>query len=476
MTSNYNWKAITAFISVLTIGTIISFFLYSNSLKLGQKIAQNQFGEESLKLVSGVQERVKRAQSLLYGTRGLFEASNSVTLEEWERFVWSLDLPLLFPNVRFLCFVSVVPRAEKGAFVKTMNDYGAHEFKIWPAEDSPISFPVTYFSSQNFVSFLGYDLGTTQKYREFLEKPTKLHETTYSNDFTLKDSRINKTSFAFWLPVSKQKQSFQSTASVLASGWIALSIDLASILETEAASQKLSQINLQLFNKDQLNSENLIYSRMMAPNPNPLFSEQKSIQFGEKEWTLLLTSGPNFQTRINKSFPNTVFCLSELFSILLAIAVYYAFALAQKVEIKVNVINQELKDAYSYYQQLLNNIRYGIIAVDAQGTIRTFNRAAEKLLGYSADEVIGKKTPLEFHDPLEMQAYAKELSELFGKPFSPGMGVFFAKAQEGVVDERKWTYIKKDQTKVEVLLNLTALKDEKDHIIGYIGVAIPTQK
>jgi PAS domain S-box-containing protein len=47
------------------------------------------------------------------------------------------------------------------------------------------------------------------------------------------------------------------------------------------------------------------------------------------------------------------------------------------------------------------------IATDTEGTITLFN-SAEQLLGYRADEVIGKQTPDLFHDHDEVVAYGQE--------------------------------------------------------------------
>ncbi|NJO66447.1 MAG: PAS domain S-box protein [Leptolyngbyaceae cyanobacterium RM1_405_57] len=65
-------------------------------------------------------------------------------------------------------------------------------------------------------------------------------------------------------------------------------------------------------------------------------------------------------------------------------------------------------------QAILDGANYTIISTDIDGTIRTFNRAAERMLGYSADEVVGKTTPLLIHDLQEVEQRARELSEELG--------------------------------------------------------------
>ena len=52
---------------------------------------------------------------------------------------------------------------------------------------------------------------------------------------------------------------------------------------------------------------------------------------------------------------------------------------------------------------------------------------------------------------------AEALSSELGKSIEPGFGVFVAKAREGKVEEREWTYIRKDGTRVPVRLSVTPI-------------------
>ncbi|MBI4633200.1 MAG: PAS domain S-box protein [Deltaproteobacteria bacterium] len=53
-------------------------------------------------------------------------------------------------------------------------------------------------------------------------------------------------------------------------------------------------------------------------------------------------------------------------------------------------IENELREANEFFQNLISSSVDGIIAADMKGNIFIFNQAAEQLTGYSADEVIGK--------------------------------------------------------------------------------------
>jgi PAS domain S-box-containing protein len=111
-----------------------------------------------------------------------------------------------------------------------------------------------------------------------------------------------------------------------------------------------------------------------------------------------------------------------------------------------------------------------IIATDVDGLITVFNRGAEKLLGYSAIEMIGKYKPDFVHLPEELQSRSAELSAEYGYPIE-GFRIFVHKAELQNLEVREWTFRAKDGSLFPVLLVVTTIRDYNDKIIGYLGVA-----
>ncbi len=119
---------------------------------------------------------------------------------------------------------------------------------------------------------------------------------------------------------------------------------------------------------------------------------------------------------------------------------------------------------------ILNSANYTIISTETDGTIKTLNRAAQQLLGYSLEEVVGKVTPGIMHDPVEVGKRAEILFQEFGVKIEPGFEVFVALARRGIADENEWTYIRKDGSHFPVLLSVTALYDSDGNINGFLGI------
>ena len=117
---------------------------------------------------------------------------------------------------------------------------------------------------------------------------------------------------------------------------------------------------------------------------------------------------------------------------------------------------------------ILNSANFSSIATDAKGVIQIFNVGAERMLGYAAADVLNKITPADISDPLEVIARAQALSSELGTPITPGFEALVFKASRGIEDIYELTYIRKDGSRFPAVVSVTALRDAKNIIIGYL--------
>ncbi|MDO9315668.1 MAG: PAS domain S-box protein [Burkholderiaceae bacterium] len=117
---------------------------------------------------------------------------------------------------------------------------------------------------------------------------------------------------------------------------------------------------------------------------------------------------------------------------------------------------------------MFNSANFSSIATDAKGVIQIFNVGAERMLGYTAAEVMNKITPADISDPLEVVERAKTLSTELGTDITPGFEALVFKASRGIEDIYELTYIRKDGSRFPAVVSVTALRDEGNAIIGYL--------
>jgi signal transduction histidine kinase/ActR/RegA family two-component response regulator len=117
---------------------------------------------------------------------------------------------------------------------------------------------------------------------------------------------------------------------------------------------------------------------------------------------------------------------------------------------------------------IFNSANFSSIATDANGVIQIFNVGAERMLGYTAAEVMNKITPADISDPQELIARAKALSVELATPITPGFEALVFKASREIEDIYELTYIRKDGSRLPAVVSVTALRDAHGAIIGYL--------
>ena len=129
---------------------------------------------------------------------------------------------------------------------------------------------------------------------------------------------------------------------------------------------------------------------------------------------------------------------------------------------------EALLKAGALQNAIFKSANFSCIATDAKGVIQLFNVGAERMLGYTAAEVLNKITPADLHDPLEMIVRAEALSQELGTRIAPGFEALAFKASRGIEDVYELTKIRKDGSRIPAVVSVTALRDAQDGIIGYL--------
>ncbi|MFB9242822.1 PAS domain S-box protein [Massilia antarctica] len=129
---------------------------------------------------------------------------------------------------------------------------------------------------------------------------------------------------------------------------------------------------------------------------------------------------------------------------------------------------QRLIKSEALQDAIFNSANFSSIATDAQGVIQIFNVGAERMLGYSAVDVVDLITPAAFSDPQEVIARAAALSIERGTPIAPGFEALVFKASRGIEDIYELTYICKNGSRQPAVVSVTALRDAGGVIIGYL--------
>ena len=129
---------------------------------------------------------------------------------------------------------------------------------------------------------------------------------------------------------------------------------------------------------------------------------------------------------------------------------------------------EALLKAGALQSAIFNSANFSSIATDAKGVIQIFNVGAERMLGYTAAEVVNQITPADISDPQELIARAETLSAELATTITPGFEALVFKSSRTIEDIYELTYIRKDGSRFPAVVSVTALRDAQNTIIGYL--------
>lgn len=138
---------------------------------------------------------------------------------------------------------------------------------------------------------------------------------------------------------------------------------------------------------------------------------------------------------------------------------------------RINYVQRtELEKTKNELNAILDSAFVSIIKTDKNGIITHFNKGAERMLGYTAEELVHKETPQIIHLEEEIIKRSNELSEQFHKKIE-GFNVFTEHTKLGEHETREWTYRRKDGFTFPVQLVVSGIHNTNGEIVGYLGIA-----
>ncbi len=120
---------------------------------------------------------------------------------------------------------------------------------------------------------------------------------------------------------------------------------------------------------------------------------------------------------------------------------------------------RELKASHSLMQAVIDSSTRGMFTTGLDGRIRIFNPAAERILGYSASEVVGRKASealRHIHDPAEVERRRQHLVERLGRPVR-GLEIFQLSRDSTGMPDPSWTLVRKNGSTLLSALTISPL-------------------
>lgn len=136
----------------------------------------------------------------------------------------------------------------------------------------------------------------------------------------------------------------------------------------------------------------------------------------------------------------------------------------------IKAAQERYKHLLEFTDSVFQNAPFGIVATDRNGLITAMNVAAEKLSGYSQEELVGKSPLTVLHDEAELLSKVddNEVTSTERDSFH----ILSAAAAAGEMEEQEWTLIRRDGMRTPISLAMRAVRSDSGEVTGFVAIAV----
>ncbi|HEY0061903.1 MAG TPA: CHASE domain-containing protein [Telluria sp.] len=443
--------------------------------------ARDQFDGRVASLQQRIAERMRTYEQGLRSAKALYSASDSVDRGEWKQFVDSMAISKNFPGIQGFGFARLVPANQRAFLERDLRAEGFPQFKIWPERATDRAMVIVHlepFTPQNQRAF-GFDLLSEPVRARAILQAEASGEAAMSGRTQLKQDSgaAAQAGFLMFVPVYQSAYPVatpeQRRAALL--GVVYSPFRMNDLMEG-VLHAAVNDVALEIFDGDRIGPDAPMYvstvrsAQEQRAYPNP-FTTVVPLHLQQHDWTIRVTPLSGFENAVDRQKAQIVLVAGTLISLLFfgvvrALAAREEYAAARAIQMQSALVASEHK-----FESLVDSaLEFSIIATDLDGVIRVFSIGAERMLGYSAQEIIGKHTPALFHLPAEIAARAAELKRDHGID-AAGFQILTATVRRGEGERRELIYVRRDGVHVPVSVVVTAICDVGGNVTGYLGIA-----
>jgi PAS domain S-box-containing protein len=447
------------------VATLIATWLVANYFEIK---ARAEFNDAAQAASESIEKQVEAYIALLRGCSGLFAVQRQVNAGQFRAFVDRLQITEEYPGLQGIGYAPRIRLGEEQALVARMRAQGMPEFRIWPETEHPEYFPVSFLEPadrRNRVA-LGYDMFSDPVRRAAMESARDSGTAAASGKVTLVQEieGPRQAGFLIYVPVYREGDVPATIAERRATlQGFAYSPFRADDLLREIIDPGGREIfQLGVYDGHRIEQTNLLHIASEA-NGRPRESRWRStrtIDVAGRLWTLRFQSQPAFDARAQGGrIPLLIFFFGVLVSLLLFYftnAEARARQTAEQAAARLKRSREALRQSEERMRLIVDSATdYGIMTLDREGLITSWNTGAEQLYGYAADEIVGQNLKVLFLP--EDNARAVPQQEL-------------TKALEtGRAEEDRWL-VRKDGEKRFISGICRAIRDDFGNVHGLIKV------
>src|SRR5215210_7017643 len=368
---------------VLLISLLLTALAYSYVSQNVEAQGRVRFDEIAQLTQQAIERRTKAYLDAMFGARGLFYASRSVTRQEWDNYVEGIEPDKRYDGLQALGYAERVEPGEREAFSRRAQREGLPSLRpdLVPGGERRVYFPITYVGPLNVANQerLYYDFYADPAHREAMDQArdtgepqaTKMVDVltevppNHSADLAL------RSGFVVYLPIYQKDQPLGTVTERKRAlqGFIVGSFISDELLDGIFKGSFDPAIDFEVYDGASTTSSPLLYDRDGTKRAGErgkesLFSKEISVEVARHEWSLYFATLPRFEKGVESKLPAFVLANGVAVSLVLFGITWLLVLSRTRVERTskdLEVSNQELeaanKELETFYHSVEQELR-----------------------------------------------------------------------------------------------------------------------
>jgi signal transduction histidine kinase/CHASE1-domain containing sensor protein len=310
---------------ILLLGICFTILVYYYFSKLTYEQDQSRFQKSVQEIQDNIRLRVQTSVALLRAGTGLFAASDSVKIGEFDSFVQQIELQKNYPGIHGIGFSRRFTREQLPAMVTEMRRSGFPDFNVYPDYDRDEYHAIVYLQPQNDRNRLamGFDMFTEAVRREAMMRARDNGTPAAAGRVTLIQEKADphneqQRGFLIYAPVYRKNASISNETERRNAllGFVYSPYRVRDFLDPISA-QKYYDVSFEIYDGAEVKHENLLHSTTdTLSRYEPRFKTSRSEEVAGRPWTIEFATNPSFETGSNSSLSKYTLIIGALLSLL----------------------------------------------------------------------------------------------------------------------------------------------------------------
>lgn len=385
------------FVIVLLLVQIATFVMWQQAISRNKTESQQAFAANNEEIKHATEIRLQAYTDALRGFKGLFNSSDFVSKNDFTSYYNSLDLQKNYPGLRSLGFISAVEEENLNVFVADMRAAGltvadGSPFTIKSKTNEQLHFIVTYLATSNNPPNIGLDIGSIAGRQQIYSSALASDEIFASGllDLPATPDQPAQKGFFITTPVYSALNPERKIGIVNA---VFNYHDFFNNLFTE--SHILRNVTLRFVDPD---SGVTIHSSNNNATGDLKLTETMTIPVANRTWKLIVQANSTYGISASQvRTPISTLIAGQIITLFLIIVFLLLWRARHQALELADTITQDLRHERDLAvtndrktHAILSSIGDGVFVVNRAGVIVLFNKAAEIISGFSADQALGR--------------------------------------------------------------------------------------